>query len=306
VFGNHIFTNGESISFQMHRRKPKTLSAAASAIAEAAAAAAATAAAKTKAAKATASKLADEAALKKKEEQRKSLENCDREVVIDVGKRLMLGGVIINHKTGDYRHIKFSAKTYHRMCKMKIFMDRRQRITKDIDEKMGIKQGNYFKRKKKNQQQQQQQQPNQQQQQQQPSSRSSDFEKYAEYTLKHFNEAMQAYGSREYARINYNQWAQTRRTLIQIKRMIIGNGKCVTVIVGDALPAANSPMRGHRGTQTHGLFKLLDEDARCTVHYGSEFRSSKCCCRCGEVLQDARIGESRDMVNFTLFFSTLH
>lgn len=220
----------------------------------------------------------------------------------------MLGGIIINHNTGDYRHMKLSSNTYHRMCKMKVFMNQRQRLTKEIDEKMGVKQGNYHKRKKKKKK---QNPPNQQQEQQQqqkelPSSRSSDYKKYAEHTLKYFNEAMQAYGSREYARIDYNQWAQTRRALVQIKRMIIGNGKRVTVIVGDKLPAANSPVKGYRGTQTHGLFKMLDEDARCTVHYGSEHRTSKCCCRCGEVLQDARMGESREMVNFILLFFPLH
>ncbi|XP_055310587.1 uncharacterized protein LOC129573700 [Sitodiplosis mosellana] len=106
---------------------------------------------------------------------------------------------------------------------------------------------------------------------------------------------MAAYGSKEFAKIDYDAWAQTRSTLVYIARMIVGRSKYVVVIVGDKLPEANSLGFGYSTTKVHGLFKLLDEHPQCTVYYGSEHRTSKCCCRCGQVLLDARMGESRSL-----------
>lgn len=81
---------------------------------------------------------------------------------------------------------------------------------------------------------------------------------------------------------------------MEIVRIIVGNSKNVVVIVGDKLPVADSPVRGHLGTRTHGLFKLLKEHPACKkVIFGSEHRTSKCCCRCGQVLQDGRMDENR-------------
>lgn len=265
----------------MHRRNPKTITAAAKASA---------------ATKAAAKAAADAAKLAEQKEQRGALEKCDREVVLDVGKRLMICGLIIDHTTGTYRHIKFSAEQYHHMCKKDIFKNRREALTKEIDKEMRID-----REKRKNQSEKtnaeiikeiniQMDEENQQ-----PSSRSSDFKKYTKHTLEHFDRAMAAYNTKKYARINYDQWVQTKRTLVEIVRLNVGNDitKNVVVIVGDKLPGANSAVCGYRCTQTHELFKLLDEHPRCKVFFGSEHRSSKCCCRCGQVLQNGRIGESR-------------
>lgn len=200
-------------------------------------------------------------------------------MVLDVGQRLMICGVIIDHKTGNYRHLKFSTGTYHHMCKKYMFDKLREALTATVDKAMRDDREAIAKASENGLQ---------------PSSRSYDFETYAQHTLKYFNRAMAVYGSEEYAKINYDAWLQTKRTLIYIVRMLVGLGQQdVVVIVGDKLPAANSLCFGYRKTQVHGLFKLLAEHPRCTVYYGSEYRSTKCCCRCGQVLQDARMGESR-------------
>lgn len=121
-------------------------------------------------------------------------------MVIDVGKRLMLSGIIIDHKTGNYQHLKLSGKQYHHMCKTYVHKKHREALTNQIDKKMRISRTN----ESKNQ--------NQNEFHQQPSSRTSDYKEYAEHKLKYFTEAMAAYANEEYTRLNFNQWKQTKRT----------------------------------------------------------------------------------------------
>lgn len=98
VFTKHIHTNGESISIQMHQRKDeiqkKQVVATTTDIDQGNEAATAA------------------AGLALKQKQRKALEKCDREVVLNPGLRDMIASVIIGHKTGNYQHIKFSNKKY--------------------------------------------------------------------------------------------------------------------------------------------------------------------------------------------------
>ncbi|XP_031638839.1 uncharacterized protein LOC116350961 [Contarinia nasturtii] len=225
TFANRIQTDGNAFVFLMNKEK------------------------KTK-------KKNDESDAETKERLRNILRHCDREVSFDVEDREIIAGQIIIDREKDdtgavkvksVRNFKISSKQYHWMTKLPQFKKQRDRLVGTLEddraddrERIERECENHV----------------------QPSSRTIDFETYADHTLRFFNRAMEVYGSEEYVLTNFLHWIEIHRTIGELVRMIVaqGHGKHTFVFVGKApFTHANSPCKGYVRTSVRLLFKALEQ-----------------------------------------------
>ncbi|XP_031633783.1 uncharacterized protein LOC116347355 [Contarinia nasturtii] len=217
-----------------------------------------------------------------KERLQNILRHCDREVSFDVGDREIIAGQIIDREKDDtgavkvksVRNFKISSKQYHWMTKLPQFKKQRDRLVGTLEddraddrERIERECENHV----------------------QPSSRTIDFKTYADHTLRFFNRAMDVYGSEAYVLTNFLHWIEIHRTIGELVRMIVaqGHGKHTFVFVGKApFTHANSPCKGYVRTSVRLLFKALEQHPQCTVRYVDEYRTTKLCSRCFNVLEN--------------------
>lgn len=118
----------------------------------------------------------------------------------------------------------------------------------------------------------------------QPGPRSEDYIVYADHILRFFNEALAAYTQYEYCLQDLLQFINTNRALEALATKLIG-GKKTFVFVGDAFLPGNSPAKGYVRSKVRLLFEIMSRRRNCTVFFVDEFRTTKLCSLCFNVLE---------------------
>jgi hypothetical protein len=198
---------------------------------------------------------------------------------VDPGKNLFLGGVIVNNN--GISNFKFSNKTYHHEIgffsrKMKL-----KKFTGKLDESIEQKRKNLphicerhaiF-----------------------------NYKEFVKFRLENMKEKMEAYLEKKIARLNFDGYIRKNKVLGQtVEKLVPSKGKISAIFLGDTHQYENSPMKGYNKLPNNDLVKKLKNHPRCNIFSVNEFRTTKLCSSCYNVLQPPikpRNGRKKELQN---------
>lgn len=110
---------------------------------------------------------------------------------------------------------------------------------------------------------------------------------YVEYTkwrLKYLHYLQNIYAQKNIARLKMEKYMRVEQVLHQYSKQIAPPNELTLIAYGDTKESTNSPMKGYSRTPKARLLQLLKTNKNCTVIMQDEFRTTKLCCNCNEVM----------------------